>query len=403
MWNRSSFGCVLAIAIAARVGCRSAGSEPSGSDKSSGMKDTSAKQFLDSYREKIRPLEKQANLAWWEANTTGDDAAFERRVEFSNRIDEILSDGDAFARLKKIRESKSASDPVERRGIEVVYLAYLGKQVDPSILKAMNEKSTAVEKRFNAYRGVVDGKEVTDNEVREILKTSADSELRRKAWEASKGVGPLLLDDLKELVRLRNDAARKLGFANFYDLSLALNEQTEKDVVGLFGELDRLTRGPFLGAKGEADATLARRYGITPDELRPWHYDDPFFQEAPKVYDVDLDAIYAKVDVPKTCREFYAGIGLPIDDVIARSDLYEKPKKSPHAFCTNIDRGEDVRVLANIAPNEYWTETMLHELGHAVYEKGFRSDLPWELRAPSHTHTTEGIAMLFGRLSKSAP
>ena len=53
--------------------------------------------------------------------------------------------------------------------------------------------------------------------------------------------------------------------------------------------------------------------------------------------------------------------------MLARSDLYEKTGKSPHAFCTDIDREGDVRVLANIVPNEYWMGTMLHELGHAVY------------------------------------
>ena len=52
-----------------------------------------------------------------------------------------------------------------------------------------------------------------------------------------------------------------------------------------------------------------------------------------------------------------------------RSDLYEKPGKSPHAFCTDIDREGDVRVLANIVPNEYWMGTMLHELGHSVYSQ----------------------------------
>ena len=53
--------------------------------------------------------------------------------------------------------------------------------------------------------------------------------------------------------------------------------------------------------------------------------------------------------------------------MIARSDLYEKKGKSPHAFCTDIDREGDVRVLANIVPNEYWMGTMLHEFGHSVY------------------------------------
>ncbi len=139
------------------------------------------------------------------------------------------------------------------------------------------------------------------------------------------------------------------------------------------------------------------------DELRPWHYHDPFFQETPAVFETDLDAAFAKADILQLCRSFYAGIGLPIDDVIARSDLYEKPGKSPHAFCIDIDRAGDVRVLANIVPNEYWMGTMLHELGHAVYSsKNIPGALPYPLRTEAHILTTEGVAMLFERFSKDA-
>ena len=45
----------------------------------------------------------------------------------------------------------------------------------------------------------------------------------------------------------------------------------------------------------------------------PWHYHDPFFQESPAVFDANLDAPFAKADILKLCRDFYAGIGLPID------------------------------------------------------------------------------------------
>ncbi len=101
------------------------------------------------------------------------------------------------------------------------------------------------------------------------------------------------------------------------------------------------------------------------------------------------------------CRKFYAGIGLPIDRVITSSDLYEKKGKSPHAFCTDIDRDGDVRVLANIVPNDYWASTMLHEFGHSVYSsKNIPAELPYVLRMESHILTTEGVAMMFERLSK---
>ncbi len=248
----------------------------------------------------------------------------------------------------------------------------------------------------------MNGREMADSEVRKVLKESQPH--RRKAvWEGSKAVGPLVEPDLKALVKLRNEAAHKLGFADFHKMQLSLNEQTQEQVLKLFDELDLLTRGPFTKLKHEIDGKLAEQSGLPIAELRPWHYHDPFFQEAPAIFAADFDSVYAKADILKLCRDFYAGIGLPIDDVIARSDLYEKPGKSPHAFCTDIDREGDVRVLANIVPNEYWMGTMLHELGHSVYSsKNIPHSVPYVLRSEAHILTTEGIAMLFERFSKDA-
>jgi peptidyl-dipeptidase A len=86
--------------------------------------------------------------------------------------------------------------------------------------------------------------------------------------------------------------------------------------------------------------------------------------------------------------------------VLARSDLYAREGKSQHAFCIHVDRDGDVRVLCNVEPNERWTETMLHEFGHAVYDRELDPSLPWLLREPAHALTTEGVAMLFGRLAR---
>ena len=46
--------------------------------------------------------------------------------------------------------------------------------------------------------------------------------------------------------------------------------------------------------------------------------------------------------------------------------------------------------------------TSLHEFGHAVYDKYNDRNLPWVLREPAHTFTTEAIAMLFGRFASNA-
>jgi peptidyl-dipeptidase A len=362
-----------------------------------------ARKFIAAHEARFRPLDIEANLAWWDANTTGKDEAFKRKEEAQNRIDAALANAEAFKELKELKDNrKQIDDAVTARAIEVLYLMYLEKQVDTALLKKIVALSNKVEKAFNTFRAKVDDKELTDNEVRDILKKSTDSERLQTGWEASKAVGGVLEADLKELVKLRNEAAVKLGFKNYHALQLYLNEQDGDELVKLFDELDQLTREPFRAAKTEIDTQLAKRYNVKPADLMPWHYMDPFFQETPAVFAADIDAPFAKADLLKMCKDFYAGIGLPIADVIDRSDLYPKKGKSEHAFCTDIDRtGKNVRVLANIKGNAYWAATLLHEFGHAVYSsKNIPESLPYTLRTEAHILTTEGVAMMFERLAK---
>ncbi len=42
---------------------------------------------------------------------------------------------------------------------------------------------------------------------------------------------------------------------------------------------------------------------------------------------------------------------------------------------------------------------MLHEFGHAVYERYINSRLPYFLRTTAHTCTTEAIALMMGSLA----
>ena len=55
-------------------------------------------------------------------------------------------------------------------------------------------------------------------------------------------------------------------------------------------------------------------------------------------------------------------------------------------------------MLANVVATHDSTDTMLHELGHGVYDLGFRDDLPW-LERSTHLVATEASALLFGSLA----
>ena len=363
-----------------------------------------AKKFLDDFTGKLRPVEIEANRAWWDANITGKDEDFDRKEKAQNKLDALLADKETFAQIKAIKTKGGIDDKIVKRAIDVVYLTVLEKQVDKALLEKMTALGNSVEKKFNTFRPVVDGKEVDDAKIREILKKSTLSERRKEAYEASKEVGKLLAPELKELVKIRNKAAVELGFKNYHEMMLYLNEQNGADLIKLFDDLDKLTREPFAKAKAEIDVELAKNCGIAVDELMPWHYHDPFFQESPAVFKADLDKVYADKDLVGLCRTFYKGIGLPIDVVIEKSgnDFLPKKGKSPHAFCTDITRdGNDVRVLANVVQNDYWMSTLLHEFGHSVYSSiNIPAKLPYSLRMESHILTTEGVAMMFEKLAK---
>ncbi len=358
-------------------------------------------QFIDDHVQTVAPLAQQANLAYWEAATTGASEAYEKAGTLDLHLKQVYSDPDDFAQLKDLHASGQVTDPLLSRQLDLLLNAYLPNQIEPDLLKQMVDLSTSLEERFSTFRGTLNGGQVTDNQIKQILKSQTDLDQRKQAWLASKQVGAAVADDIVRLVKLRNQAARHLGFENYHTLSLTTVEQDVTVLNQLFDELYELTRDPFEQCKRELDDLLSQQLNVSVDQLRPWHYHDPFFQETPMVYDLDLDVYYQDKDVKQLAQTYYNGLGLSVDSILDDSDLYERDGKNPHAFCTDIDREGDIRILCNLKNNETWMETILHELGHGVYDKYLDPEMPYLLREPAHIFTTEAIAMLFGRLSRN--
>lgn len=352
--------------------------------------------------EEIEPLQLRLNLAVWNANVTGDPAHEQESARLETRIREVFARPEPFAFLRSLASPGGVSDARLERQRQLVFNSFQANQIPPETIQRIVGLEKKLESRFNTYRATLDGERVGDNAIRQILRDSDDGALRWRAWGASKQIGAEIEAELLELVRLRNETARQIGFADHYAMSLRLKDEIEEP--RLFAWLDQVERGtrPLYEAyKRELDGRLCQRFGISPAELRPWHYGDPFFQEAP-AQGADLDPWFAGKPLEDLTRRFFEAVGFDIRDLLARADLYEKPGKCQHAFCLSVDRGADVRVLCNVRSDEYWMGTMLHEFGHAVYDQGIDRALPFLLREPAHILTTEATAMLFGRLSKNA-
>ncbi len=346
--------------------------------------------------ERFQPLTIARNVAWWESNVDATDENARRRADAELAYSDALADRELYGAIEDARGNGASSDDV--RPLELLSSVMLPHQIASSLRAQIVELETSVETRFSRHRGVVAGNEVDDNTIRQILRESDDPAERREAWEASKTVGQEVADDVRRLARMRNEAARSLGFRDWFALSLTKDEMDEDKLLETLAAADRATAEPFSRWKSALDARLAERFECAASELRPWHYADPFFQEPPPEGAVDLDPLFKGRDVVALARRTFEGIGFEAEGILDRSDLYPRPGKNQHAFCIDIDRGGDVRILANVIDNQSWTETMLHELGHGVYDLGFDDDLSWVQR-DTHLVTTEASALLFGALA----
>jgi peptidyl-dipeptidase A len=399
-WSLVLVAAGLALAACAKEGIvtktmvDAAGTEPA----------TAAAQFLARYNADLLRLGRTAGLAYWKAANSGKKEDFDAFAEADLASRTYHSDRAAFALIRQLIAAGDRLDPVTRRSLQVAKLAFEENQLPADLLKELVERSSAIEQVFGTYRATIDGKAWTNNELLEAIEKEKDSGRRKALWEGLKQVGgkvgPLLLD----LARVRNKAAKTLGYANYWDMRIRMQEHDPAMLLSLFDALEKSTDAPFRAMKADLDREVATRLGVDATALKPWHYDNPFFQAPPPSAKIDPDVFYKdrkKEDIVELARKFYADIGLPLESIIQRSDYYEREGKDQHAFCLDVDRAGDVRMLLNIRPKAEWMDTMLHEAGHAVYSAYNDPALPYVLRDASHILTTEGIAMLFGALGSN--
>lgn len=355
--------------------------------------------FLKKHLDRVQPLAKEAHLADWGLQTTGLTAARDRSIALNTELAKIYANPEEYAFLKSFKAG-SLESPLIARQHKLLSDYYLSHQMEDSVLEEMIRLQIEIEENFNNHRAVVRGILLSDNEVDDILLESEDQSLRRETWLASKSVGRVVKDQLLELVRLRNREAKRLGFSDYYAMSLSLQELEEARLFSILNTLNTESEPSWNRFRSDLDNSLAKKFNCAPEDIRPWHHSNRFFQETGPG-EADLNKYFLDNDLEALSAEFFAAIGLPIDDLLKRADLYERPGKCQHAFCMDIDRSGDIRVLCNNRANERWMGTMLHEFGHAVYDKFLDTDLPYLLRTPCHTLATESIALFMGRLSKN--
>jgi peptidyl-dipeptidase A len=350
----------------------------------------------------LRDLYIKTNLASWDAAVKGTAENLKAAADARTAIMKFMANPDAYARYRDWDTAGvAAADPLLARQVRVLHLNYAENQNDPALIDQISALISQLEENYYGFRAEVGGKPLSLNQVDKILDEERDSEVRREVWEAQKQLGPKVAPAIRDLARLRNTAAQKMGYPNFHRMSLTLNEIDPDWLYQMLADLAVQTDEPFRRVKAELDAQLSAKFNVPVAELRPWHYSDMFFQRPPQTGAINYDTLFKDQKLEDLATRTYSGLGMDVSDIMARSDMYERELKDQHAFCIHIDREGDVRTLNNLTPTERWMDTLLHELGHAVYDKYIPHSIPWVLRTPSHILYTEAMALLMGNQTLS--
>lgn len=351
-------------------------------------------EFLKEFVPEVARKSKQLNKAYWILETTGSSDAADLKADLDTELRLLFNSPQTYKKL--LEWEKEAHDPIHSRQLNVLIRTFKQNQIPKNLLEEMAQKEAALAQTYASFRPELEGKKLSENDVRECLKNENNPERRQKVWEASKLIGSVLAPQILALVHLRNKAAKSLGYSDYFQMQLDLQEVDSKWLMKTIDDLSQKSEKAYGAVLAEIEKRQSERFRVPVSQLGPWAWSDPFCQEDP-LDTQELDQLVDQVDIAAASAQFYQQMGVDVQPILARSDMYERPGKNQHAFCMHLDREGDVRTLNNVKASIKWLETVLHELGHAIYELGFDPKLPWLLREPPHMIPTEAMALIAGR------
>jgi peptidyl-dipeptidase A len=411
--NRGAAAALLAFGLA---GCGAPQKREPQKDES--QKDEAAQRFLDAYTPEYLRLYRQASLADWDSNThivEGDDtnkkrteAANEEMAAFTGSLANIATARELLARRDRMTSLQAKQ--VER----VLFLAADTPQTVPDLVTQRIAAETAQTEKLFGFTFRIDGEEVTVNRIDTILENETDLELRRKAWESSKEVGPALREGLAKLRTLRNATVRALGYRDFFAYQVSEYGMETAEMMELMERFNRELRPLYRELHTFARHLLAEKLGQGVPDLIPAHWlPNRWAQEwgaLVKVKGMDLDSALGDKSaewIVRQAEKFYVSIGFdPLPGSFwERSSMFPLPattrwKKNNHASAWHIDLDADVRSLMSVDSNAKWYDTAHHELGHVYYFISYTTpDVPPLLRNGANRAWHEAVGSLMGLAS----
>ena len=293
----------------------------------------SVSDFIDTFNADYARIHKAYEDNFWATKMNLEGNSTDALTASFNELEAFLGDQDTLAKTRALLAGSDATDAqrVVLSHIEKTLGCYIVESADA---KKVREEAVALENKMNSARNKLaltyeeaDGKVVdaTPTVLRTKIRSAKDESVRKSCWEATRRVGPFLLDNgFPRIIAERNRFAKTLGFEDFYDMKVTQAEGFSKKTC--FEMLDGLERAtaPLLDA---ALAKLESEKGA--DARKPWNLSYALSGELTR----EMDPYFPFENAPEVWGRSFAAMGITYRDTKMRLDLCDRAGKYPNGFC----------------------------------------------------------------------
>jgi hypothetical protein len=211
--------------------------------------------------------------------------------------------------------------------------------------------------------------EASNNKMRFIMRSHADEAVRKACFTALEKLPYDVMDKYIEVVKLRNEYARALGFSDFYEYKARIDENmSKKELFSIFEKIYRKTKYGFQNVrKLEKDK---------PGLRKPWN---TAYMLAGKLSQEE-DQYYRFEDALSYWGKTFVALGIGFAGGTIKLDLLDRKGKHHNGFChyptpVQYRNGRRIPASSGIASNTVLDQpganvrnidVLFHEGGHAA-------------------------------------
>lgn len=375
--------------------------------------------FNNSYAEKHEAFENQ----FWGTKMALQEGEFSTDLlsKTKKEMEDLLSDPKILSQAKEFKQCLETSGESSKNEnlvsvLDVLIRTCQCNEFPTAEAKAVREKTNEIEGTLEKARNEMslgytdaDGNFQSASSVglRTTMRTNPDEKVRKSAYEALRSIGTFVCEEgFLEIVKLRNQLAKMLGFEDYYDYTVTNAEGFGKKK--LFEILDGLEKGTRpLTEKARKD--LEAIHGAK--ALEPWN--TGFIMAGSVIKKMDPYFPFSK-SVESYIRS-YAAMKINYCDATMTLDLLDRKNKYSNGFChwpvcawvkpdgTFVPSKTNFTSLANpsaVGSGLTALNTLMHEAGHAAHFANIKQPSPLfsQERAPTSVAYAENQSMFLDSL-----